>query len=374
MPGRGGIPGAILLAAMALGAPQHAPAQAAINWDNALGGAYDVAGNWNPAQVPTGSDTVTVALAGTYTIDVSAANAAADVLNITNPDASIDITAGAVARSLSAATSLSNAGTINMSTTGSGIVTLAAFSGTVTNSGTINALNGGGSGTHRFSIQTLNNAAAGDININRDTEYVDFGGVFSNSGDVAVAAGQTLSFGNSTTFNQDGGTLDVQGSFLMSTDTFNFNGGTITGVVDMTGGGTLAIGAGSTGAGEFNIAGGSTAYSGDLAAAQTVNINAAAVLANLNAASSFANDGTINLNTGGSAIATLSATASTITNNSVINVNPGGGSGANRLSIAVLQNAAGGTINIGKDTDFFQFGGDFNNEGDVNVAAGQTLT
>ncbi|NNC89810.1 MAG: hypothetical protein HKN82_15240, partial [Akkermansiaceae bacterium] len=114
-------------------------------------------------------------------------------------------------------------------------------------------------------------------------------------------------------------------------DTFNFNGGTITGEVDMVGGGTLAIGAGSTGAGVFNVSAGTTAITGTVAAAQAINVNGAATPAGLNASSGFTNGGVINLSTVGGGTATLSGSGPGVVNTGDINLNDAGGTGGLRI-------------------------------------------
>ena len=52
-----------------------------IAWNNAAGGNWNTAGNWNPAQVPTSADDVSITLAGTYTVTVDV-NAAANSLTL----------------------------------------------------------------------------------------------------------------------------------------------------------------------------------------------------------------------------------------------------------------------------------------------------
>ena len=47
-----------------------------IAWNAAVSGNWNTPGNWNPAQVPTSADDVSITLAGTYTVTVDVAASA----------------------------------------------------------------------------------------------------------------------------------------------------------------------------------------------------------------------------------------------------------------------------------------------------------
>lgn len=55
-----------------IGTGRGGSGDAALAWNNAAGGAWNVAGNWNPAQVPTSADDTTFGLASTYTVNPGA--------------------------------------------------------------------------------------------------------------------------------------------------------------------------------------------------------------------------------------------------------------------------------------------------------------
>src|SRR5262244_1153757 len=67
-----GIPAGIALALIGVLAPVAASADS-IAWKNAVSGNWNTAGNWDPAQVPTSADDVSITLDGTYTVTIDAA-------------------------------------------------------------------------------------------------------------------------------------------------------------------------------------------------------------------------------------------------------------------------------------------------------------
>src|SRR5215813_12025096 len=67
-----GIPAGIALALIGVLGPVAASA-APIAWKNAVSGNWNTAANWDPAQVPTSADDVSIILDGTYTVTIDAA-------------------------------------------------------------------------------------------------------------------------------------------------------------------------------------------------------------------------------------------------------------------------------------------------------------
>ena len=269
---------------------------------------------------------------------------------------------------LTAANSFINAGVINLeSTVSTNQSNLTVSSGTLNNSGFIN-VNTGTGGTRTISANLTNN---GTVNLNTDTIFSKSGGLYTNNADFNIAAGKTLTINAFTqTFKQDGGTLDIDGTFLMTSADFEFNGGVITGTptlnaVDLT------IGAGSTGAATFAM-GNSSTLSGDIAAAQTVGVHGGqSSTATLTAANSFLNAGTINLESILSTFnSNLTVTSGTLNNSGFINVNTGTG-GLRTISANLTNN---NTVNLNTDTTFSKSGGVYTNNNDFNIAAGEQLT
>ena len=171
-------------------------------------------------------------------------------------------------------TPLENAGTIVMQSTISRAVSIAVTSGTLLNTGTIN-MNANG---NRTIAANLDNQ--GTININANAGGTAFfnlsGATYANTGTITIASGEFLTVDGSTeTFNQNGGVLDVDGTFNVTGSTFNFNGGTISGT-DGTGiirlsNSTLDLATASP-AVTFRITGTSSKLLGNVSANQTLQL------------------------------------------------------------------------------------------------------
>ncbi|MDP6717663.1 MAG: hypothetical protein QGF59_03370, partial [Pirellulaceae bacterium] len=129
---------------------------------------------------------------------------------------------------LTSASGYTNSGTLTLQSIDGGYTTnLTVNTGTLTNtaSGVINSNLGSGGGRNIYAH--VDNG--GIVNINKTTVLGKTSGVYTNNGTTTIASGKTLNFGNSSVFNQNGGSLAIIGTFAMSSDTFNFNGGMITG-------------------------------------------------------------------------------------------------------------------------------------------------
>ena len=173
---------------------------------------------------------------------------------------------------MTAAAGFTNAGIIALDSIGTGWAhaTLAVTSGTLTNTGVI-SVNVGIGGERKIEGSLINN---GTVNINADAWLRKQDGVYTNNSAFNIATGKTLTMdGSNNTFNQNGGTLAVNGTFNTVNNTFTFNGGTITGSPDLTNS-ALNIGAGSTGVGTVTVHGTGSgigcSLSGDIASGQTV--------------------------------------------------------------------------------------------------------
>ncbi|NRA59191.1 MAG: hypothetical protein HRU13_13855, partial [Phycisphaerales bacterium] len=79
-----------MVAALVASAGLAAPALAQIEWDNAAGGDWNIAANWNPMTVPGPGTTASISLPGTYDIFTNA-SVTIDSLLLTNPNAAVGI-------------------------------------------------------------------------------------------------------------------------------------------------------------------------------------------------------------------------------------------------------------------------------------------
>src|SRR5262249_43234519 len=135
----------------------------------------------------------------------------------------------------------------------------------------------------------------GTVNINTNATLDKFAGTTTNQNSFNVATGVTLSV-NSHTFTQMAGTLGMQGTgtFSMNSGTFNFGGGTVSGLAILLQ--SLLNNSASSGAATFNMQGQSSTLSGNIVAGETVIIEATpANHATVTAANSLTNSGEIRM-------------------------------------------------------------------------------
>jgi hypothetical protein len=236
--------------------------------------------------------------------------------------------------------SFTNAGTILLDSTGNYITNIGVRNGTLTNTGTI-TFNVGGGGPRDVDASIVNN---GTININADTTFAN--PLYTNAGTFTVAANRTLSVGGiNSTFNQNGGTLNIVGSFTNAYNiAFGLNGGVLTGNAPVLTNATLSIGVGSTAVGTVATQGVSQ-LRGDIAAGQTVWVQNGS----LTAANGFNNAGTLrfeSINT--TSGCSLTVSNGVLANTGTIAVNPGGG--GSRTLDGQIDNQ--GTLTIATNTTF----------------------
>ncbi len=276
---------------------------------------------------------------------------------------------GNAGATLTAANSFTNSGTIALQTLdNAGDSNLTVTAGTLTNAntGVIN-VNTGSGGYHYIDANITNN---GTVNFNADGALSKTNGLFTNNSQVNIADGADVVFGVTVSFTQSAGKLAINGSgtFVMDSDTFNFNGGTITGVPVLSDS-MLAIGPSSTGAGTVSFRRASS-LSGNIAAGQTLLVQSTGNAgATLTASTDFTNSGTITLQTlDNSGDSNLTVSAGTLTNaaNGVININPG--SAGNHFIDANITN--NGTVNFNADGALSKTNGLFTNNSLVNIADG----
>ena len=200
----------------------------------------------------------------------------------------------------------------------------------------------------------------------------------SQSGNFTIASGQTLSFSsNSDSFTQSSGTLTVNGVLSMPNNNFNYDGGTVTGTVNMGGNSslpTLTLGSGAGNSGTFVFSGTGGFLGGGspivIPSGVTVTIQPSTV-GSLTAFSNVTNAGNLNLIASASTIASLAMSAYTLTNTgtltTLVTTTP---SSPADIIFTTLNNSTG-TVNINASTEV---NGSITNGGTFNIASGQTLS
>ena len=231
-----------------------------------------------------------------------------------------------------------------------------------------------GTGTRTIYANLANN---GQVNINTDTTFSKTSGQYTNDGDFNIATDKTLAIGFlNQVFNQNGGTLDIDGTMALTSIDFTYNGGTISGTPTLTNV-DLTIAPGATNGATFLLRGASSTLSGDVHAGQVLMVQGHAVVAHatLMSAGGFDNSGEITLDsTHGSYQANLTVTSGTLTNTAlgVINVDKTvAGTGTRTITANLTNN---GQVNINTDTTLTKASGQHINSGDLNIALDNTLT
>jgi hypothetical protein len=240
---------------------------------------------------------------------------------------------GSGSGSLTASAGFTNAGTIELTSTNISLASLTVSAGTLTNTGIIN-VNAGIGGARTIAADLLN---SGTVNLNTNTTFSRTNGVYTNAGNFNIAASQLLTIsGSGQAFNQNGGTLNVAGSFGLSSASFGLNGGALAGNAPVLTSAALSIGAGSTVSGLLVVQASST-LSGNIAAGQTIRVQGSGSgSGSLTASAGFTNAGTIELTSTNISLASLTVSAGTLTNTGTISALAG--AGGSRTLNATLDN------------------------------------
>ncbi|MCC7265239.1 MAG: hypothetical protein IT369_22255 [Candidatus Latescibacteria bacterium] len=364
---RRGLQGLLLFALLFSPLSAHAALK---SWSAAVDGAWDDPAKWSPAGVPAATDSVRIAAAGTYTVTLQGSVAVAQLSvggNGGNPTLWVQ---GSTARGNAALRvngGAANAGVIRLESTGGATTAnLTLPTGTLVNQGTIE-INAGSGGQRQLSADLDNQ---GTFRVNAAALLNKVGGVYTNQGEFRVQTGQSLTIsGGSQVFNQNGGTLVVDGAMPLTSVTFNFNGGSIPDEAPLLLTSTLNIGA--TGAASFKLRGRST-LDGNIAAGQTVWVNGTTKTdAVLTWNSGLTNAGTLRLASSEAVAASnLVLPSGTLVNTGLIEVKRGSGGG--RSLIANLDNR--GTFTMDATTRLTQTSnGVFNNRGAITLTPADTL-
>jgi hypothetical protein len=197
--------------ALALAAPASAQT---LEWNNAAGGDWNIASNWNPQNVPdSGAEHPSIALAGEYAVTLGFSPTIGK-LSITNPDATLSILGGA---------------------------TLTSGHAAMVNHGFI--LINGNKSTSNASLRTsLNTSLSGDgqIVLRLGSQDLNDASLLTPSGSLTQGAGHTIrGAGTLGALLINAGTVraDAPGEVLMLATNSKSNSG----VMEATGGGILRV-------------------------------------------------------------------------------------------------------------------------------------
>ena len=260
---------------------------------------------------------------------------------------------------LTAAAGLDNAGDLLFDSRDSSYSSaLVVAGGPLSNTGTVRFAAGPGGGARSFGGELINQGLfAVDTGLTMNT------GPFANQADFRVAAGQALTVSSGLQFTQEAGTLQCDGSFLLSSGTLRLAGGTTAGALAATHS-ALEIDPAFAGACEVEMEGNST-LGGGLQAGQAVVVRGAARggQATLTASAGLISSGVLRLDSRDSGYqAKLVVNGGPFANQGLLEAAVG--AGGVRNVTADLQNA--GTIRV-RDGASLAFSG----TGLTNLAAGR---
>ncbi len=335
---------------------------ATITWNNTSGGNWNVAGNWNPSQVPGAADTVAISTAGTYTVTINDTESAAS-LNVGGATGvqSLQVSSGGVLNG--SAGTLAASGVLTV--TGGGTLNVGrqlTVEGPLTNGGTINL-------TNAEIVIYNNNTTTYNGGIDNEGQINFYG----SSGDQIESQLGEEYFINQGTVNEEAGTgisgvtaaeAGVIGGIYnaASGTTIEFGGGTATSPVTMN---ALPV---LNGPGQYEFT------SGYLLLTENVNTNLMLTGGTLELGPGFQQGGAItNLTLEGTSLVqgtnqvsgTLTMTNGTI--NGMLTINGGGVLDEYNMSLAAsgsLTVASGGTVNVSRQ---LTVEGPMTNGGTINL-------
>jgi large repetitive protein len=349
-------------------------------------GAWNIAGNWSPAQVPTATDNVFITNNGTYTVTV-------DVVNPTNASLTLGGASGTQTLSIARATLTLNAASVvnphgeldltiaNSTINGAGNLTVNGTlnwaNGAMNGAGTTTIGSGGvmaiGSGGVTFG-RTLNHGgvgtwAGGNLAMTPGVAFNNLvGATFDITADGRLSGSATTPINNAGLFRQTGGTAGTVvtapfsngGTLGVLAATLSLSlGGTHTGTMNIAPGASLNFAGGShalaasslvTGGGALALSGGATTLtaSGTFDPGSTVSTTAGVVT--LSAGCKVAGT-TLNLGGGilnyncASSVALVTLTAGTLGGTSPVTVTGPLTLGGGTVTNALLTANGGLTIN-----------------------------
>jgi hypothetical protein len=264
---------------------------------------------------------------------------------------------------LNFAGAVENRGTLILDTTGGAhTVNVGTADIALNNSGSLQ-INLGTAGARNLTGDITN---TGSVSVATNLHLKD--GPIVNDGSWTINADQKLDFDSSMVFTQDGGTLQVDGTFFHNNGTDNFNGGTVNGRVELVKS-TLVLDPNFTTPFEALVQG-SSSLTGDVESGQTLWVrgSGAGSTATMSITGPTENRGTIIVDTTGGAHTSRAGTADQpLLNSGTLTVDTGTG-GARQL-IGDLTND--GTMQFNTSTRLQD--GPVINNGSFNVATGMLV-
>jgi hypothetical protein len=348
------------------------------NWDDGPKWSFGIPaqGAGVTAVIDDGDTAVTVTMDTSHSIDA---------LSLDTDDTLL-IQANSSNVTLTSANGFTNNGTIRLTSVGSGggIASLSVSSGTLTNSATGLIDFQAGADARGLTADLVNN---GTVTVNHDVPFDKFQGSYTNNASLSVSTGNTLTMGNASTLNQNGGTFTLNGTLNSGTFThnsgtfafgsgalvqnlnYNYLGGTITGTPTLHNT-TLVLGPGTNPA-SFLMDQGNVLAS-DVRAGQTITVQSNSNSVTLSNAGGFTNNGTIRFTSIGTGGATsLTVNGGTLTNSATGLIDFQAGTEGQDLSTDLVNN---GTVTVNHNVSFEKFQGNFTNNSLLTVGGGKTLS
>jgi hypothetical protein len=362
------------------------PDMGATSWTNASGGSWDDSTNWSNG-VPGLSCTVSITLAGTYTVDVPIGGGVKTLtLGAASGTQTLRLlgsttTGGAQQDSIFRAdgtVTVGQHGVLQYSAIGSnpGGIT-STGSGTIVNSGIVRTDLGSGAGTRDIQNNVTNNSG-GVIALHTSTSTCGCGGthLWSNAGTITTDAATTSTFtgtANGVQFSQSGGTVMNKGRMEIGGG-YTHTGGTTTGnPIEICG--SLDGPANTAATFEFHPlpdincgGGGSSQLTGDIGSATSVLIHSESGGVISSVAQALTNRGTITID-GGPGQGQL--VGQPFTNAGTLNISPASGAPSTHITSAFTNR---GRIVIAAN-DSADLASKFTQSaGEVTVGAGATFS
>jgi hypothetical protein len=251
--------------------------------------------------------------------------------------------------------------------------------------------NGGGAITQTITIEAAATLSAdslasihenftnsGTVEVNGSLTF-DATTVTTNKSTFTVKSAATLNITGST-FTQSAGAFSISSAgtaALTSGGVFNYNGGSVDGLVSCVGTSKLNIGAGAGGGGSFNFQFINNTLTGNVLMGQLITVestNANGVASLAWTTSGFSNAGQIILTSSGTSARNSSlsvATGNTLTNTGEMDFQAGVG-GTRFLTTDALNNS--GTLNVNAPTNMDRSSSALTNSGHIHIASGSSLT
>jgi len=353
-------------------APAGAVSVICDNWAGVSASWFDGT-DWSSG-VPT-SSTIACLPAGSYTVTIpgpGSGNGGAQVGTLTiasGPTLVITHDSDNNNGSLTASSSVTNAGTIQVGDSASNVEeTLAISGGTLTNTGTLETE--GCCNTPEAISGSIDNEGTFSVTSGSEAELSNGGATFTNTGAITIASSDNFNVTGGT-FDLNGGTLTNDGTFTQEGGSFNHNGGTASGNYLNLENVAIAPDPSSDSAG-FDVYGSSTLTS-DVSAGDTLVITHDSDNNNgsLTASSDVTNAGTIQVGDSASNVEeTLAIGGGTLTNTGTLETE--GCCNTPEVISGSIDNE--GTFSVTSGSEAELESGVIDDYGSITVADGDSLT